>query len=173
MMRRVCSLRASLRKMRPMSIERLVSNLMKVGYSRPVAERIATHRPELAENPKPPLRAFRGLSGGPELFDPRGGGEHTNIVLTGELTEAQAIRKAQEFALGVIWGNTRPSADERYTVLAYELHPDLVERTSDRASKARFSRAAVPDETVFLSRQGEFHLREHAPISPIDWHELP
>jgi hypothetical protein len=148
-----------------------ISDLVKLGYSPAVAKKIVEKRPDLAENPKPPVVAYRGLSGGASTFDPKRTGHDTDVVLTGELSPERAIRKAQEFALGVIWGNTKPSADGHYTVVEYQLPREVLDASHTNPITSSFTRESVPDESIFVSRVGDFHLQEHAPVSAIDWQE--
>src|SRR6185436_1047923 len=94
-----------------------ISDLVSKGYSAAVAKRIIEERPDLADRIGPPVKAYRGLSGDPATFDPKRAAPDTDVVLTGELSPERAIRKAQEFALGIIHGNGRPSADGHYTII--------------------------------------------------------
>src|SRR5690348_17033285 len=103
-----------------------VAGLIGAGYSPNVAQKLAAARPDIADHPEPPVLAYRGLSG--RSYDPRAGTKTGVVVASPTLGPARALRKAQEFALGVFWGNTKPSPDGYYTVVEYQIPPHVLEQ---------------------------------------------
>ena len=58
-------------------------------------------------------------------------------------------------------------------VVEYQFPPELLQGKGETGSNIdTFERGNVPNERTFVSRIGSFHLRPHAPVSPILWHEL-
>lgn len=151
-----------------MTINPRVTGLVNAGYTPTVAKKLAEARPDLAEDPQPPVLAYRGLSG--RTFDPKAGTRTGVVVSSPSLGPARAIRKAQEFALGVFYGNTKPSPDGYYTVVEYQLPRDVLDQKGVR-DQDTFERSKVPNEMTFVSRVGTFHLQQHAPVSDIEWHD--
>ena len=155
-----------------MAADTTIGRLVALGYDRAVAEKLIESRPDLAESDEPPVLAYRGLSGGEDRYEPTHGSK-TQVVVATRMGRERAIRKAQEYALGVFWGNTTPSPDGRYTVVEYQLPPRILEGNGQRGSETdSFERSKVPDERLFVSRLGSFHLRPHQPVSDIVWRAL-